>query len=283
MARRPSSECPEIDAGHPAADAGKEIASMSVSELPVDMEFLFFERTDCDLPYYREAPDGFNLTGWLMVMCSVAAAFVVLTSTQLLFHSGFAGFIPPLLFILIPLVAVAAVAGPRAPLALFRPLALRDIGIIILFFVLNAIMTVAVGLLITGLFHTAVNPAGDMVASASASDKILFFGWTGVQLLGEEIFTILIFLGALTLLNRVMSRKVALCLAALIAAIIFALVHLPTYQWNMAQALVGLIPVRLVLLLPYIITRNIWVSTGVHVLNDWTIFGMSAIAGMDAG
>jgi hypothetical protein len=51
----------------------------------------------------------------------------------------------------------------------------------------------------------------------------------------------------------------------------------------MAQALVGLIPVRLALLLPYIITRNIWVSTGVHVLNDWAIFGMSAIAGMDAG
>ncbi len=80
-----------------------------------------------------------------------------------------------------------------------------------------------------------------------------------------------------------MSRKPALCLAALVAAIVFAMIHLPTYQWNVAQALVGLIPVRLVLLMPFIITRNIWVSTSVHVLNDWTIFGMSAVAGMDAG
>jgi hypothetical protein len=54
MARRPSSECPEIDADHSAADAGKKVASMSVSELPVGMKFFFFEHTDCDLPYYRE-------------------------------------------------------------------------------------------------------------------------------------------------------------------------------------------------------------------------------------
>jgi membrane protease YdiL (CAAX protease family) len=35
--------------------------------------------------------------------------------------------------------------------------------------------------------------------------------------------------------------------------------------------------------MPFIITRNIWVSTGVHVLNDWAIFGMAAYAGMNEG
>lgn len=241
--------------------------------------FFRFERTDCDLPYYQ---GGFGLAGALIVMCSAAVAFAVLLNTQVLFHSGLAGFIPPLLFVLIPLVAVAVIAGPSAPLALFRRLGLRDIRIILLFFVLNAIVTVVVGLVVTGLFHSVANPAGDMVASASRADKILFFGWTGVQILGEEIFTILIFLPVLALLHRVMSRKLALCIAALVASVIFGLVHLPTYQWNVPQA-VGLVPIRLVLLLPYIITRNIWASTGVHVLNDWTIFGMSALAGMDAG
>ena len=111
---------------------------------------------------------------------------------------------------------------------------------------------------------------------------MLFFGWTGVQLLGEEIFTVLTFLCSLSLLYRFVSRKPALCLAAFVAAVIFGLVHLPSYQWNFVQA-IGLIPVLLVLLMPYIITRNIWLSTGVHILNDWTICGLSAVAAMDPG
>ena len=120
-----------------------------------------------------------------------------------------------------------------------------------------------------------------MVGTASGADQVLFFLWSAVQLLGEEIFTILIFLGAMAGLNHVMSRKLALCLAALVAAIIFGLVHLPTYQGNLIQG-VTLIPIRIVLLIPFIITRNIWTSTGAHVLNDWTTFGMAAVAGMQA-
>ncbi|MBR9894319.1 CPBP family intramembrane metalloprotease [bacterium] len=255
---------------------------MSTNDLPAGEGFLFFERKQCDLPYYRPAPEGFSLTGWLIVLIAVAVSFVVLGLAQQQFHSGIAGFIPPLLFVLIPLVAVAAVAGAKAPFALFRPVGLREVGLMVLFFILNYIVTIVVGTILVSAFHPASNPAGDMVATASGVDQVLFFFWTAVQLLGEEIFTILIFLGAMAGLTRVMSRNLALCLAALVAAIIFGLVHLPTYQWNLIQA-VTLVPIRIVLLIPYIITRNIWTSTGAHVLNDWTTFGMAAYAGMQAG
>lgn len=253
---------------------------MSVNDLAANT-MLFFERQDLDLPYYRRFPNGFSLTGWGIVLAAVVVSFVVLIVAQPLFHSGFGGFIPPLLFVLIPLVAVAAVGGAKAPFALFRPLGLRDIGLIVLFFLLNVIVTIVVGTLINSVFHTAANPAGDMLTTASGLDKVLFFGWSAVQLLGEEIFTVLIFLGSLALLHRAMPRKSALCLAVLVASIIFGLVHLPTYQGNMAQA-VALIPIRIVLLLPYLITRNIWASTGTHILNDWTTFGMVVYAGMQA-
>ncbi|WKD29137.1 CPBP family intramembrane metalloprotease [Halomonas sp. KG2] len=253
---------------------------MSVNDLAANT-MLFFERQDLDLPYYRRFPNGFSLTGWGIVLAAVAVSFVVLIVAQQLFHSGFGGFIPPLLFVLIPLAAVAAVGGSKAPFALFRPLGLRDIGLIVLFFLLNVIVTIVVGTLINNVFHTAANPAGDMLTTASGLDKVLFFGWSAVQLLGEEIFTVLIFLGSLALLHRAMPRKSALCLAVLVASIIFGLVHLPTYQGNMAQA-VALIPIRIVLLLPYLITRNIWASTGTHILNDWTTFGMVVYAGMQA-
>jgi hypothetical protein len=29
---------------------------------------------------------------------------------------------------------------------------------------------------------------------------------------------------------------------------------------------------RLVLTLPWIVTKNIWVSTGAHIINDWLLF-----------
>lgn len=44
----------------------------------------------------------------------------------------------------------------------------------------------------------------------------------------------------------------------------------------------GLVPIRIVLLLPYVITRNIWVSTGAHILNDWAIFGLGMLPGSAA-
>lgn len=31
--------------------------------------------------------------------------------------------------------------------------------------------------------------------------------------------------------------------------------------------------------LAYLFSRNLWVSTGVHVLNDWTLFGISLMLG----
>jgi membrane protease YdiL (CAAX protease family) len=34
---------------------------------------------------------------------------------------------------------------------------------------------------------------------------------------------------------------------------------------------------RLVLTLPWIMTKNIWVSTGAHIVNDWLLFLMGLL------
>lgn len=237
-----------------------------------------FERADSDLPFYRGVPVSISATGWLILLASVGIAFLALITTQPIFPSGPGTFIPALLSLLIPLATLAVVAGRRAPCALFGPIRRRDAKIIVGFFLLNAVVTITVGLVITNLFQSAANPAGDRVASASALDRVLFFGWTAIQLIGEEVFTILPFLAFLTFLDRRMRRKTAMALAVLGAAVIFALIHLPTYQWNLPQALIGLIPIRILLLMPYLITRNIWASAGTHILNDWAIFGLSMVA-----
>jgi uncharacterized protein len=40
---------------------------------------------------------------------------------------------------------------------------------------------------------------------------------------------------------------------------------------------------RLVLTLPWILTKNIWVSTGAHIFNDWLLFSMGLLGAALAG
>ncbi|MGD9812090.1 MAG: CPBP family glutamic-type intramembrane protease, partial [Sphingobium sp.] len=59
-------------------------------------------------------------------------------------------------------------------------------------------------------------------------------------------------------------------------------IHLPTYNWNILQCLILIGGARLVLTLAYIKTKNLWVCTGAHILNDWATFGL-AILGASFG
>jgi hypothetical protein len=60
--------------------------------------------------------------------------------------------------------------------------------------------------------------------------------------------------------------------AWLISSLLFGLIHLPTYDWNWVQCIVIIGTARMVLSLAWILTKNIWVSTGAHILNDWLLF-----------
>jgi membrane protease YdiL (CAAX protease family) len=71
-----------------------------------------------------------------------------------------------------------------------------------------------------------------------------------------------------------MGRKAGVIVAWLVSALIFGLLHLPTYDWNVIQCVVIIGSARLVLTLPWIMTKNLWVSTGAHILNDWLLFSM---------
>ena len=108
----------------------------------------------------------------------------------------------------------------------------------------------------------------------------MFFARTALQLLGEEVMTILPFLALLALCTRGlgMGRRSAMVVAWLLSAVLFALAHLPAYGWNLLQCLVVIGSARLVLTLPWIMTKNLWVSTGAHVINDWLLFSMGLLA-----
>ena len=95
-----------------------------------------------------------------------------------------------------------------------------------------------------------------------------------LNLVPAILFTGLPLLALLWLCTRKLglSRRVGLVIAVLVSTAVFAAVHLPTYDWNLIQCFGGIGSARLVLTAAFLVTRNLWVSTGAHIVNDWTEF-----------
>jgi hypothetical protein len=74
-----------------------------------------------------------------------------------------------------------------------------------------------------------------------------------------------------------LGRTGAVLGAWVVSAVVFGLLHLPTYDWNLLQCVVVIGSARMVLTLAWVMTKNIWVSTGAHILNDWMLLAMGLL------
>ena len=237
-----------------------------------------------DFPYYNGKPEGLSGKQWLLLMFGVLAGFLVLIAPLPLFAGNIGQFIPAILFFAIPLATLACIT-PQHWMALFHRVTGRDIKWMILFALLNIVVTMVIGLAVSQSLGTHSNPAFAAMATQTPVELLLFFLKTLPQLLGEELLTILPFLAMMTFLITHLhwSRKRAIVGAWLLVALLFGAAHLPTYEWNMVQAFAVIGSARLILLLPYIMTKNIWVSTGAHILNDWTLFIVALLGAIAPG
>ncbi len=189
-------------------------------------------------------------------------------------------FIPAVLFTGLPLLALMAVTGWRSP-ALFRPVDLKDGLIGLGFALLTIICSVIVGLLLTTVMAMSANSAVAALAYDGVGDLLLFLARTFIQLIGEEVVTILPLLAVLWLCVAKfgLSRRWGLVIAVIASTLWFAAMHLPTYDWNLLQCLTTIGTARLVLTLAYVVTRNLWVSSIAHIANDWSLFLVSFVGG----
>jgi hypothetical protein len=233
---------------------------------------------DTDFPYYDGRPVAIGGSGWALLTASVAVAFAALVLIPLRSFPG--NLLPPLVFAGLPLLTLAALVG-RHWTALFRRVGWREIRLMLAFAVMTMLASLLAALLVQALGSTAPNPAVDAMAAMSAGDFARRLLPTLPQLVGEELLTILPFLALLWLGTRVLGlgRRAAILLGLIGSSLIFAAAHLPTYDWHWAQCFGVIGTARLILTLAYIWTRNLWVSAGAHILNDWTefllAFGMS--------
>jgi membrane protease YdiL (CAAX protease family) len=232
-----------------------------------------------DFPFYNGLPVALSGPQWLLVMAAVVAGFAALIVPVAWPGGAFGGLIPALLFVAIPLVALAYVA-PGHWRVIFGRVGWREVRLMFGFALLNIVVSMAVGIAVRALAEVTPNAAAAELAGMDTLGRLAFFAKTVPQLLGEEIITVLPFLAVMTLLSARfgVGRRGAVLGAWLITALLFGLIHLPTYDWNLVQCVVVIGTARLVLSLAWILTKNIWVSTGAHILNDWVLFGMGLLA-----
>lgn len=232
--------------------------------------------TGRDFPFYNGVPVLISGGRWLVVVGACVVGFLVLVLVPI---PGLPGqWIKAILFPAIPLAALAW-AAPKGWTAVFRRIRLRDVGWMLGFAVLNIIVSLAVATPISRAFGAEANPVGGILEDLSPAGRVSFYLSTAPQLLGEEVVTILPLLALLFVLTATFgwSRRSAILVSWIVTAIAFGAMHLPTYNWNFVQCFVIIGVARLVLTGAYLVTKNLWVSTGAHIINDWTLFTITLL------
>lgn len=247
-------------------------------EATPEERFSRLEDPATDFPFYRGKPVAISNRQWLFVMAMVVVGFLALALPIPWPAGAFWQFVPAVLMPGIPLIALAYVA-PSHWKVIFGKVRGREVKLMFGFALLNIIVSITVGAVVFALAGAAPNGSTAQLGGLDTVGRIAFFAKTIPQLLGEEVITILPFLALLHWFSNGLGlgRKGAVVGAWLITAILFGLIHLPTYDWNLIQCIVVIGAARMVLTLPWIMTKNIWVSTGTHIVNDWLLFTMSLL------
>ncbi|MEJ2273791.1 MAG: CPBP family intramembrane metalloprotease [Woeseiaceae bacterium] len=229
-----------------------------------------------DFPYYDGEPVEISAMRWLVPLAAVGAATYLLLVQPQVFSEGYWRLGPGLLIAILPLAGLALITREHWT-ALFRKVRLKEIGWMFAFALLNYAIAIPLGLISMNFIETAENPGISGMAESGVVEQILFFANSVPQLIGEELITIIPFIAIIYFLTRKIDvgRTSAIIVAWLVTAVWFASIHLPTYNWNILQCLVLIGGARLVLTLAYIKTKNIWVSAGAHIINDWATFSIA--------
>jgi uncharacterized protein len=246
--------------------------------------FTLLEDPNTDFPYYNGLPTSISGRQWLFVIVSVVVAFLALALPINWPNGTLWKFIPALALPCIPLIALAMVA-PIHWKAIFGKVGARELRLMLGFALLNIIVSMSIGVAVNTLTEVTSNAAISELGNLNTADRLIFFAKTIPQLFGEEVITIMPFLAILYWLTKSfgVGRKGAIIGAWLLTALVFGLVHLPTYDWNWVQCIVVIGSARIMLTLPWLMTKNIWVSTGAHIINDWLLFGMTILGAGLAG
>jgi membrane protease YdiL (CAAX protease family) len=233
---------------------------------------VLFEPQGPDFPYYRDKTATVSQVGWFLVLVGTVAGFAALVTPLLITDNAVTGWLRVAAFVGLPLLGLI-LAAPGSWTAIFGRVGLREIKLMFVFALINIAISMAIGVVINTFGTAAANGSIASAGTLGGPELLNFFAKVALQLLGEELITILPFLAILFFCHRMLhlGRNASVIAGWLVSALAFGLAHLPTYNWNIVQCIVVIGSARLVLSWAYVWTKNIWVSTGAHIINDWTI------------
>jgi hypothetical protein len=238
--------------------------------------FVWLEDSATDFPFYRGEPVAISGRQWLFVMAMVVVGSLA-SAWPIQWPAGiFWQFVPAALMLGLPLLALAYVA-PGHWKAIFGRVHSREVMLMFGFALLTFDISGVVAALVFALASGAPNGVVAEWVGLDTAGRVALLAEILPQLIGEEVITILPFLALLQWLSRSwgIGRKGAVISAWLITSVIFGLLHLATYDWHWIQCIVVIGAARAVLTLPWILTKNIWVSAGAHITNDCLLLGVA--------
>lgn len=226
-------------------------------------------------PYVDGTPAALGLRDGLLVLLACAVAFAALVWLPRWMPGVPGSWAGALAFVGLQLAGLRVAVGP-AWRALFRRPRMRDLLIALACVPLAFALPAVVALGVVGNANLSANAIIQNAGDLPVPQIVNLFAVSGIQLLGEELITILPLLVLMAALHRARLRPwLVVGIAWVATALMFGALHLPTYHWHVGQALLVIGAARLVLTGVYLLTRNLWASTLAHVVNDWWFLALA--------
>ena len=236
-------------------------------------EFFKFEDENMDFPFYNGIPQLSKIDWIVFALAPFLIALISLSGGRCI---PFVEMLPngtlPVCYFLVSFIPIAYICHGKLGLIFKKP-KLKDFKVIIICFILYFIFSIVFGYLANYLgFATNANPA--MKHSISLLPVIL----TLIQLMGEELFKVSVLLISMGVIYKfTKNRKNTMIFGTFICMMLFGLIHLTAYNYNIFQCLILIGLGSIIHLYPYIKTKNIVNSYLVHILIDLTFMTMATL------
>lgn len=222
---------------------------------------------DPDFPFYNENP---AIPVWGII---VFAAAVIYLSLSVFLQIDYPGYLGAILFCVIPLAAFLVVARGKMSLIVKKFKAMDFVRILVTLFLQYA-FAFTVGIIRNLVFH--VQPTANAVMDADMD--LTFWVVILIQLFGEEMFKLLIFLVFLILLYKLtQKRTLSVIVATAVTLLCFAVVHATAYDFNWSQILINQGLATFFCMYNYLKSKNILTSYIQHVILDAIPFVLAMV------